>query len=245
MNGYVKNMLLTTTAIAMVATAKAQYAPGDLVIGVTGGAVNDVLFDLGAGTSLPTSGTLNLSSFLSSSLLQGNDYTSLAGKFVGVIGERPTPGGTTGNQGIWSTKPHGAAAPATLASLSAFNGARLAVDSTGGLIDGTGSPANSIAVDKTDPNSWNANVRNGGANSFTSTYGDASVPFAGSSTVLDLYYEKWQDAPTGPALLGTLTLGSDYSLSFEAVPEPTTFGLFAGLGLLVLGLRRTMRIAKA
>lgn len=238
-------MMLTAAAVAMATTVRAQYFTGDLVIGFTGGAANDVLFDLGAGTGLPTSGSLNLSSFLNSSLLQGNDYTSLAGKFVGVIGARPTPGGTTGNQGIWSTTTHGGAAPATLANSSAFNAARLSVDSTGGLIDGTGSPANSIAVDKSDPNSWNSNVKNGGVNSFTSNYGDPSVLFSGSSTILDLWYEKWQDAPTGPALLGTLTLGNDYSLTFTAVPEPSSYGLIAGLGLLMLGIRRQMKLRRA
>ena len=230
MKRFVKSTLLTTAAIAMVATARAQvYVSCDLVIGFTGGAANDVLFDLGAGTSLPTSGSLNLSSFLNSSLLQANDYASLAGKFVGVIGDKPTPGGTTGNQGIWSTTVHSGPAPATLGNLSAFNAAKLSVDSTGGLIDGSGSPANSFVIDKTDPNSWNSNVKNGGINTFVSNYGDPNVQFSGSSTVLDLWYEKWQDAPQGPTLLGSLTLGSDYSLTFNAVPvpEPNSYGVFA------------------
>src|SRR5262245_13335626 len=140
MNRFLKSMMLTAAAIAMATTVRAQYFTGDLVIGFTGGTANDVLFDLGAGTSLPTSGSLNLSSFLSSSLLQGNDYASLSGKSVGVIGARTTPAGTTGNQGIWSTTTHGAAAPATLGNLSAFNAARLSVDATGQFIDGNGSP---------------------------------------------------------------------------------------------------------
>jgi hypothetical protein len=239
-------MFLVAASVAMVATARAQsYITGDLVIGFTGGTASDVLFDLGAGTSLPTSGSLNLSSFLSSSLLQNNGYLTLDGKSVGVIGARPIPGGTTGNQGIWSTTIHSGPAPSTLGNSSAFNAARLSVDATGGFIDGNGSPINSAVVDKNDPNSWNINVKSGGANTFISNYGDPNVPFSGSSTILDLWYERWQDNPQGPALLGTLTLGSDYSLTFTAVPEPSTYGLVAGFGLLMFGIRRQMKLRRA
>jgi hypothetical protein len=39
-------------------------------------------------------------------------------------------------------------------------------------------------------------------------------------------------------LLGTLTFGSDASLTFTPVPEPTTASLLAGAGLLVMLMNR-------
>jgi PEP-CTERM motif len=229
--------LLTLLGLAAVSTAQAQYSSPDLILGFTGGnAGSDVLFDIGTSSQIgvgSTPGTItDLSSSLSLSLLNNNGYSSLAGKSLGVIGYQS---GTSA--GIYSTVAPGYT-PNTVGNKSAFNGISLTIDDTGSLIDGTGSPANSSVASTSNPNSWNMNVANPGANTFYNDYGNPDITLTGGTDVANLYLAK--DDASAPKEVGYFTLSPSEQLTFTSVgvPEPSTTALFAVSGLLAFAFRR-------
>src|SRR5579883_3496775 len=164
--------LLTGVMLASLGLAalsvQAQYSTTDLVLGFTGGTSgSDVLFDIGTPSSIGVGGssTVDLSLTLSPSLLSANGYGSLSGASLGVVGFK---GGSSA--GIYSTVAVGST-PNTVPNKTAYNGINLNIQSTGGLIDGTGSPANSAVVATSNPNSWSANMAHAGTGTYYNDYG--------------------------------------------------------------------------
>lgn len=236
MNTLLKGVLLTSLGVAAISTAQAQYNPGDLFIGFTGGTTSDVLFDIGTPASLgiggPQNHTTDISSSINFSLLSANGYGTLAGNSFGVVGYQNTP-----SKGIYSSTPHGFSV-SSIPNQSAFNGISLTIDNTGPFIDGTGNPANSAVVSKSDPNSWNMNMANPGANTFFNDYGNPDVTITGNNDVADLYLAKADGS--APQLVGGFDLNGN-TLTFTTVPEPSTTALVTVAGLMALAFGRYFR----
>lgn len=225
-----KGALLTSLGLAALTSAQAQYASTDLVLGFTGGTSgNDVLFDIGTPSQIGVGGstTVDLSSSINFSLWNAGGYTSF-----GVVGFSST----LGNRGIYSTAPQGST-PNSVPNHSAYNGISLDIQSTGQMIDGTGTPANSAIVSTTNPDSWSQNMANPGANTFYNNYGNPDALLSGNSGVADLYFAKEDNS--APQLLGTFTMsGNDLNFTPAVVPEPSTLALFGAAGVLGLAFRR-------
>ncbi|MDD5260538.1 MAG: PEP-CTERM sorting domain-containing protein [Methylacidiphilales bacterium] len=96
-------------------------------------------------------------------------------------------------------------------------------------------------------NSWAYQMPGGGGTTATSAYstysgtGGAGLEAVVSNTsanVLDLYRLNTGSGPG--SLLGTLTLGSNGTVAFDAVPEPSTYAMLVGGVLALVVLRRNM-----
>ena len=80
--------------------------------------------------------------------------------------------------------------------------------------------------------SWSGNLQQKTGSSFAS----GSTP-----SFLDLYEVPTSDSGSSPILLGYFELDPNATLTFVPVPEPTTYGVIAGAGLLGLCLRNQFR----
>jgi hypothetical protein len=243
MNRLVKTLILAIAA-ASASTVKAQYAPGDLVIGFTK-STTDVMFDLGTPASIGVggSGPVDLSSKISASLLNGSYADGLGSLSFGVVGESSS--GPSGSQKfIYLTVAQGAPPPLTVPNVSSWNVISLNVDSAGAAIDGTATPANSAVVDNSTGTglSFKENITSPTGNTFAKNYVDPTVStpatFTSGSVFEDLYSASANNGT--PKLLGTLSFGGDGSASFTPVPEPTTYTLVISGALAGLALKRRL-----
>jgi PEP-CTERM motif len=245
-----KMMALVAIASATAVSAHAQFADNDLVIGfTTSGSTGDLAIDLGQASALfGSSTTVNLntagntgftSSGLASALTQNG--LTINGLSWGVVG------GIEPNNNNWDviyTVAHGASAGAANGSIV---GGVSDVETVGqNTLNGKGSSA------VTDPTAGNGDSYSEaiasatGAGSFvsdTSKNPNSKTPAGTFSQTEDIYEVTKVGGVLGtPTLEGTITLDNLGDLTFTpvatAVPEPSTYGLIGGLGLLALSLRR-------
>lgn len=241
-------MLAAAGAAILSQAAQAQDVstdanPGDLILGLNKSGASDYIIDLGAitGSHVDFSSRLNLSTFTA------QFGASPVGVNAGVVGGDI---GLVTPQFVYTTTAFGASAPTkpttqAQVQLASGNVSGLAMD-----------PSLSIVVAPSVANSWSASIAlnptspgTTAANNFVGNMPGANpLQTFGSSKILK--EDLWQD--TNPATgtapwqkLGTLTFdlsGASPSITFDAVavPEPTTYGLVAGAGLLVLSLRRRL-----
>ena len=244
MKNLYKAALLAALGLGTIASAQAQFTysgtpqsgggatyASDLILGFTSTSGNDTEFNLGTETSLVNGETWNLSSILTSYNLSTVDW--------GVVGTV-----TTGHLSY-------------LTYNDAVNGDNLPV------LTGVGAWNNINTANKTIYN-----------NSFTSAAVDSAATIAASSSAswnsetvnptLGTQYQNenvnpnlagdgaidfWvQNEGTGTdSVLGQFSLASDGVVTFNvaAVPEPATYGLLAGAGLLIVALRRQFSVKKA
>jgi hypothetical protein len=254
MNKLTKLAVVALAAGLMSQAARAQTfpAPGDIVLAFSSANVpsgNDYVVDLGAfGAGLPNVGTFNLANFNSVFAGAPNPVTAAAvgGQGVGI------------GENLFLTVAHGAAAPnavagSTIASaISTANGVNTSFPTFApGVI-----PINLPGVMPITANqqAWTAE-----GPLFASQAGtDPRQVISGSSIMLDLYQGiAVGGGPRGttPVInpgnwvdVGTLTIdlsGGTVSFSPTAVPEPSTYGLLAGAGLLLVALRRQFTSVRA
>lgn len=227
-----KLTLLAALGLAGVTAAHAQAyndgtstQPGDLVVGVyQPGSANTEVIDLGSASSLTSGEMWNLSSGLTAAGITALTSTAQ----FGVVGDLAS---STGADAVYATT--GGSTPNKINGTSAF----ASIDSGMGTVavgpQGVGSQNLSGGWDwktSADPTSPNGTVAaNLGYSPSVLVTGQAFL-----WTILDN-----NSAPSEDGYF-TLNTGTDV-LTFNtvAVPEPTTYGLLAGAGLLLVSLRNT------
>lgn len=236
-----KRALLAGIAAAAVSSASAQYAPlggtyvfGDAVAGFTTGTGSELIVNLGLISSLTNGEQWNLGTLLGTGA--GNaGFANLNNLNWGVVGIS----GST----YYSTVAYNASAVGNGTAASGlatiFGNASDNPIGSGGYVISTAS----------DSYSWYNNVDqgNGAVNSpYNELNGssDTVTPASGSFTFgqdTAIWNQNGSAAGNGPQPYN-FSLNSSGVLIY-GVPEPTTFSLLAGAGLLALSLRR--RIGRA
>ncbi len=242
MNRLVKTAALAALGVAMGTTAKAQYNANDLILGFTKtGAANDYVIDLGnANTTVGVGGSTvhDLSGDFSLATLSAQ-FGGLNGASMGVAGGNGATAGRdlyyTELRGALGTPPvPGSTAPGSLASTPIANGANDVSAVANGLPLSAGQSATPA---QGNASSWSTAVVNFGIDTGRNPMSQAN----GSLIYEDLY----RGTPNGAFAYDgffTLDTSGSGSLTFTpaatAVPEPSTYGMLAGAGLLALSLRR-------
>jgi hypothetical protein len=248
-----KMAALVLLGLAGISTVKASTT--DLLLGFNdaagpNAAQNDYVIDLGlSGTSLiadalasPNS-TYNLSSTFSSSTFtgafdgNGGDANYLNDVAAGVVG------GITG-----------AANPKYLFQTDLIGNTPAAIHS--GQFNDAAASAQSPAIGQyasASTSGWSAYVAASPTSPGTLVSGDDVADQTGNPlgqlSSGDLSLALWEDTRTGTSTIGgwvdegTFNINVDtdtISFTAAAVPEPATYGLFSGVGLLMLALRRQL-----
>lgn len=236
-----KVALLAALGLGGITAAQAQ----DALLGFNdaGGTGNDYVIDLGAGSQFTPTATLNLSSLFNASTFNtafgATPDISLAAGLAGQVGGatliQSYAGGTPAQN-----LPSGTPTPSQLSvSFAAASGIAL------GYYSSASAPTTGSA--------WSANIAQstslGGLNGGTSLGNNTGNPmgsFSSGDLTLALYESTKGGTLRAPTAspwteVGTLdvNLNSD-SITYTgvaAVPEPTTYGLLAGAGLLIVSLR--------
>ncbi len=241
MKNMYKAMLLVTLGLASATAVKAANGSGgDLIVGFTGSSGTDVYYDLGSATTLTSGETWDLTTALTAAGL--NTGTPLATAQWGVLGDNATLVG--GVKNTWASTGDGSM-PQEINGANGYNALQIPVNSIlNNLFGGAGShTAGTFATDvASDGNSWaSQSLPSATATSWYNEYGGISANVTGTG-VSDQLFEI-ADNNTPATLLGGFTLGSNDQLTFTAaaVPEPSTYGMLAGAGLLVLAVRNQFR----
>jgi len=242
-------LILAAVALAAATSAQAQYTPGnnEMLLGFsTASSTGDLVIDLGSFSSLPSGVDLNTSGntgFGSDAALKtalGQNGLSLNSLIWGVVGGNGDNAPTSYN--IYTTVAHGGQYPNL--PQNGIPNAMGGVDTLGlSITSGKSAIVNPVQLNGNSVTEIMHNAAGSAALQidWTDPTTTTSGTFASGGTqyaVEDLYYQ--QKGQVGGTLEGAFTLGSDGSIVFNAVavPEPTTYGLLAGLGLLALSLRR-------
>ncbi len=221
-------LLAVVTGVAASSAQAATYN-GDLLIGFTAQSGTDVIYDLGATSSLFNGQTWNLSSLLSGFNLSTVNW--------GVIGDKSgTP------RVAWTTTAVGGAVPANLPSNTKWATLDTATKSIYQNFSTAGAGV-SLSIAATDDNSWNQQTINGTlATAYHNAYANPNVVGLTSDTFYQVSANN-----TSPVELGSFSLGADSMVTYTtvAVPEPSTYSLLAGAGLLAVSLRNQFRRKQA
>ena len=222
---------LIALAIAGVATAAqaASYPSGDLIIGFTISSGNDYMFDLGQVSSLTSGEVFHLGTglntanagLISSSTkwgVVGNDEVNGFAYSTKAVGLPPAV-----NEGLW-----GAQDTAVNSIYSIF---------------ASGGPGASSAPGSSLDNSWNhQTVAPTLVTQYRNAYDNPNQTGFASLNLYSMFLDE-----SAPSLLGTFSFANNGDVTFSAVavPEPTTYGLFAAAGVLALSLRKQFRSKQA
>ncbi len=252
-------------AVLAVQGAFAGPNNNDLVLSINnnnGGGNTEFTVNLGLVTSFAPIPNYDLSSFMSTF---NSQYASAgaSGLNVGVAGGQNGQGGLSGagNAVFTTTLRVGGTSYTSAGTESAPSPAtpsKANIGNAGGIAGGfAGFGSNLSTSDATSFTSLFAKDPTTPGTSTTGSFasflgGDNPLQtMTGSSISLDLWKDTVTSAgTTGWTYLGDFTLdlsGAQPSLVFDAapVPEPTTYGLFAGAGLLALSFRRQFRSKNA
>ena len=218
-----KYALLAAAALTAAASARAASYNGDLIIGLSSGSGNDTIYDLGSVSSLYNNEQWSIP-FTVGTLTQW-----------GVVGNTLNPGGRTTDNQIYSTVAYGFSPPSANSSTYASESA--AVGNMYSLFSAAGA-GNSISIPTSNQNSWYAQTINPTlSGQYLNAYANPNV-IGETFDVLAVVDD--QGGPT--VALGTFDLASNGTLTYMTVPEPTTYGLLAGFGLLALAFRRKLSL---
>jgi hypothetical protein len=223
-----KQTKATLIALAIVsATAASQAAAynNDLIIGFSSTTGNDLLYDLGSVSSLTAGETWNLSSLLSGYNLSTVNW--------GVVGNSSASGSSRILYTTFGSSP-ATAGTGRGNSVNTADGALYSNFATAGA-------GQFASVDSTTDNSWNHQTINP---TLTTQYLNAweSPNTVGAGSINFWTMQANSSAGNQDQFF---TLGSDGVVTFAAVPEPSTYGLFAGAGLLAVCLRNQFRRKQA
>jgi hypothetical protein len=219
----IKSALVAIAVAAAAASAQAGNV-GDLILGFTVGSGNDLEYDLGQAGTLSSGETWNLSS-----LLGGLNVGTVKWGVVGTATE-------SGIRVSYQSKSVGL--PGSLNGSPAWTPVNSAVSAIGSLFTG-GTPnamGQNVAPASTLANSWNQQTVIGG----TGKYVTVGTSPNGTGYITMNFYRTVADNST-PSLLGTFSFGQNGIVTFNAIPEPATFGAIAGAGLLLVSLRSQFR----
>jgi len=248
-------LLEVSLAALLLQSVQAQYNPNDLILGFTqaGGAnQNDYVLDLGnANTAVGVGGTtaVNLSGFFNLTTFNSTFPGGLAsGVNMGVLGGNQA----TAGRGLYITSLRSSlgapnialsTAPSAIPSTTMSSG----VGDVSSLVAGLSlAPGGSATPAAASASSWSS-VISPGANPPSFTI-DTGLDPMGQATDSVIYEDLYHGTP-GQVFnyVGYFTLDSTSggSLTFTpsaiAVPEPSTCGLVAGAGVLVLWSRSRFR----
>ncbi len=236
MKNLYKAALLAALGLATVSAAQAEtYNAGDLLVGFTTASGNDLIIDIGQESAL-----FSGESFSGVSALLTSTYgANLDGVSWGVIGNGPNSGTV---RTAWTTTSPGSV-PATITGNAAFGKLNTAANALASDFSTSGAIASgqSATPAATLANSWNTETLNGTLTTdYVNAYENPNVLGAGQAD-----FSSVLNNASAPTLLGDFTLGADDSFTFSAVPEPTSYGMLAGAGLLVVSLRNRFVSKKA
>jgi hypothetical protein len=243
-----------------------QYNDGDLVLDFSKAGSADLEVDIGSSSSfiaLAGGGAVPVSGYNISSQLLSTFGGSLDGVSFSVFG---TTSSTSAdylslrrlNPSVANTVPADFSGAKASSVSGDVNGLIGFGTSTGILPYSAGTPADSVGNTATAvviPTSGVAAVNSfttkyngtGGLKSLLATPGAANTlagNFAetpGATAASDLFEYDGNGSGSKVLLLGEFTLGNNGAVEFAPVPEPTTYGLAAGAGLLLVMLRRQFR----
>lgn len=253
-----------------VAAQASSPASGDVVLGFTsqsaGASADDYLVDLGA---LPAGGNvaanyntaLNVSGFSESAFTAAGVAGSALGSggtlYAGLVGY--ISGGTTTSSIYMSQVDNGSGSPTAAGSgplvsptgtalISAYDDATSLNPSGAVSAANVGSFSYGVALNPSQQGSNTTGTGNMAGEAANNPMGTIS-----SSLVFDLWTGKATPSRGGATFNGwtydgtvTISLANDTltaiydEVNVSSVPEPATYGIFGGLGLLVLALRRQL-----
>lgn len=231
-----KAALLAALGLATVTSVHAAaYTAGDLLVGFTTTSGNDLIYDLGQESALSNGETFSaLSSLLSA------DFSDLSIVNWGVIGNTANSGTA---RTVYTTTVPGVV-PGTITGSGAFGKENTVATTFGQNAPGAAITAGqSYTVAASGATSWNTETLNGTLTTdYVNAYENPNVLGAGKADFSGVLFDG-----SNPTLLGQFTLGANDSFTFNtvAVPEPTTYGMLAGAGLLVVSMRNQLRRKQA
>jgi len=214
----------------------------DILGGISGNGTKNLEIDLGSGgTALSSNFTLSLGTDLTA--LYGSSWNTASTLVWSVSGD-------TATKTLWATSPNGTVwlrRTSTLQNSAATKITPLYSDLNGQTTTGTG--INGAIIDaSTDTSSYTAKVGTNGNYGYTYFSGgiEAGVSSTGATSA-DIYYLPYVASGSTPGTdKGTFSLASDGTLTFLAVPEPSTYALASiGLFSLVVMARRRRALANA
>jgi hypothetical protein len=218
----------TLLALALAGAATASQAASynnDLIIGFSSTTGNDLLYDIGSFNSLADGERWNLSSVLSGYNLSTVNW--------GVIGNTASSGTSRVLYSTFNSPP----ATAGQSRGNQVNNADVALYSN----FATAGAGQFASPDSTTDNSWNRQTLNP---TLGTQYLNAwENPNTVGSSSISLWSVNADNATE--SLSGTFSLDNSDTVTFTVVPEPSTYGLFAGAGLLAVCLRNQFRRTQA
>jgi hypothetical protein len=228
---FYKAALLAALGLASVSAVQASSF-GDLLVGFTTLSGQDVIYDIGALSSLHAGETWSAGT-LGITAANANSYN------WGVVGSADV--GEIGNPTALVYTTVSAGLPLTLNGQAAFNAVDVSISSLANTLPGginnfvanTGS-----SIPSSNGNSWSSQTVNGPlSDDYHIAYLDPNGVGVGG---LDLFTVTADDST--PTFAGGFTLDNTGTLTFsvEPVPEPTTLGLLGGAGLLIVAFRNKL-----
>ena len=246
-----KAILMAALGLALVPSVKASSGY-DLIAGFTTGSGSDNLLDIGPVVGYPGATALYDGEQWNLTTDFGAGFTSVYanGASWGVIGDADSANDGASPQTLWVTT--SGPTPPGLPSNGSFGQADSGISAIEDNVFGNNAQGNyessqgqTATVAFNNQNSWNAQTMSGTLdNQFVNAYGNPNVSGDTADTL-------WQIATGGaPVDLGSFTLSTDTQngdaiLTFNVVPEPSTWALFSACGLLALVWRHRIQRKQA